>query len=351
MPEDLFSRFFELFNQPGRINWKLAGEIARHLAGEAEAVDPFAAEEIRELALLGEYEIGRVAPFPVPTTSEVRVMDGREWAEKSLEGFGYLAEAMSGLSMVEALPGIGPSIAGMQIGSLAGSLSRWVMASFESGLPLENRSPMMVVYPPIESFTATYRHDPRSVRLWVLSEEVAHRALFSVGWLFDHLRQLAAAYGESIRPDPERLLTMIGQDPSTIEKNVSEAGGLESLLAGEESIPHREALEALLAVAAGYRKLLVKRAIGNLVPALERISEDRATSRPQPEPTIGPGALSPETEAEGLRFCLEIQRRYGDVALDGIWLGPERLPKRSELGDPIGWAARVLLDDQFGQDL
>jgi putative hydrolase len=265
MSDDLFSRFFELFNQPGRINWKLAGEIARHLAGEAQAVDPFAAEQIRELALLGEYQIGKVAPFPVPTAADVLVVSGREWAERSLEGFGYVAEALSGLSMVETLPGIGASMAGMQVGSLAGSLSGWVMASFESGLPLEPGGPIMVVYPPIEAFVTGYEHDPRSVRLWVLSEEIAHRALFSIGWLFDHLRQLTAAYGESIRPDPQRLLSMIGQDPSAIEKNIVEAGGLESLLAGEESIPHREALQALLAVAAGYRRLLVRRAIGNLV--------------------------------------------------------------------------------------
>jgi uncharacterized protein (DUF2342 family) len=95
----------------------------------------------------------------------------------------------------------------------------------------------------------------------------------------------------------------------------------------------------------------VRRAIGALVSEIDRISDTRAASRPQPEPAIGLGALSAEHEAEGFRFCLEIQRRYGDAALDGIWLGPERLPRHSELGDPIGWAARVLIEDQFGQDL
>ena len=34
MSDDLFSRLFELFNQPGPVNWKLAAEVARHLSGE-----------------------------------------------------------------------------------------------------------------------------------------------------------------------------------------------------------------------------------------------------------------------------------------------------------------------------
>ena len=57
MSDDLFSRLFELFNQPGPVNWKLAGEVARHLAGDQEAIDPFAAEEQRELVRLAEYRL------------------------------------------------------------------------------------------------------------------------------------------------------------------------------------------------------------------------------------------------------------------------------------------------------
>jgi uncharacterized protein (DUF2342 family) len=40
-----------------------------------------------------------------------------------------------------------------------------------------------------------------------------------------------------------------------------------------------------------------------------------------------------------------VSRRWGEEPLDGIWQGPERLPTVDELTDPVGWAARVLLDE------
>ncbi|MGH8945742.1 MAG: zinc-dependent metalloprotease, partial [Acidimicrobiia bacterium] len=60
MSDDLFSKLFELFNQPGPVNWKLATEVARHLSGERQPVEPWAAEEFRELARLAEFRLEEV---------------------------------------------------------------------------------------------------------------------------------------------------------------------------------------------------------------------------------------------------------------------------------------------------
>ena len=39
MSDNLFEQLFELFNQPGPVNWKLAEEIAGSLSGEADPVE------------------------------------------------------------------------------------------------------------------------------------------------------------------------------------------------------------------------------------------------------------------------------------------------------------------------
>ena len=75
MSDDLFSRLFELFNQPGPVNWKLGAEVARHLAGEREPVEPWAAEEFRELARLAEYRIEQIAPFRISPATDVLPVD------------------------------------------------------------------------------------------------------------------------------------------------------------------------------------------------------------------------------------------------------------------------------------
>jgi uncharacterized protein (DUF2342 family) len=47
----------------------------------------------------------------------------------------------------------------------------------------------------------------------------------------------------------------------------------------------------------------------------------------------------------GAGFCDEVERRWGADALHRVWEAPENLPDLAELRDPVGWAARVLLED------
>ena len=130
MSDDLFSKLFDLFDQPGPINWKLAAEVARHLSGETEPVEPWAAEEFRELARLAEYRIEQIAPFRVVPAPDVLPLDARGWAERNLESYGSLVEpfASSVGSEGPAAPlmaQLAPAIIGLQVGSLVGSLSTW----------------------------------------------------------------------------------------------------------------------------------------------------------------------------------------------------------------------------------
>ena len=344
MSDDLFSRLFELFNQPGPVNWKLAGEVGRHLAGLREPIDPWAAEEQRELVRLAEYRFEGEAPFPVPPVSDVIVLDPHDWVERVLPGFGYLAEsvaeASAGSQIGPGIPGIGPTIAGMQIGSLVGSLSRQIPASFESGYPLEPAGPLLVIGSGVERVVAATGATPRDIRLWVAAGEVAHRALFGVPWLTEHLARLATAYSGHLLPDPEKLMRMFNDEGEGIAMGLGDPQSLANLLENEEATPHRSALEAFLTVTTGYCHLLAKRAVGNLLPDFDSYGSP---------PSEAPGSfglpVSTHRMAEtGAAFCSDIERRYGREAVDDLWQGPERLPTAEELGDPVGWAARVLLD-------
>ncbi len=344
MSDDLFSRLFELFNQPGPVNWKLAEEVARHLAGEQEAIDPWAAEEQRELVRLAEYRLEAEAPFAVPPASDVLVIDSQRWVELVLTGFEYLAEAIAessaGSQLGPGIPGIGPTIAGMQVGSLIGSLSQQVPAAFESGYPVEPPGPILVIGPGVDRVVAATGAAPRDIRLWVAAEEVAHRALFGVPWLTEHLARLVSAYSTHLLPDPEKLMRMFGEDPERHRSRTRRPGRVSRTCWRTKS--------RFPTVRRWRRSSRSPRATPMFSPngrSAHSCPTWTHTARPMPETiSLGLPVSNHERIGVGAAFCSDIERRFGREAVDDLWHGPERLPTAEELVDPVGWAARVLLD-------
>jgi putative hydrolase len=346
MSDDLFSRLFELFNQPGPVNWKLAGELARHLAGELEAVDPFGVEEQRELVRLAEYQVEQNSPFPVAPASDVMVVDARHWVDLVLPGFAYLAEAIAeSASGAAPIPGIGATLAGIQVGTLVGTVARQVAASFEFGMPVDPPGPLLIIAAGVDRVVADTGAAPRDVRLWVAAEEVAHRTLFAIPWLTEHLGSLVGAYTAHMVPDPEKLMGMWQGDPERITAALGDPSSMADLFKGAEAEPHRDSLIAFLTITAGYRHHLAQRSIGHLLSNLDSFGTDVEGEGTPLGPSIPVGSWN--MAIAGARFCSEVERRYGAQAVDGLWEGLERLPTLAELDDPVGWAARVLLDDGF----
>ena len=353
MSDDIFSKLFELFDQPGPINWKLAAEVARHLSGDTEPVEPWTAEEFRELARLAEYRIEEIAPFRVVPASDVVPVDSRGWTDRNLETFGTLVEPFASSVAADGpaaplMAQLSPAIIGLQIGSLVGALSTWVMASFDAGLPQEHPGPLTFIVPNLARLTRDGGVDEREVRLWVVANEVAFRAVSQLAWIHDHLHQLSTAYASAVKIDPTLLSGLMagGADPVAIEQAIDEAGGLEGLIGGEEAEAPRLEFEAFLGAITGCARLLARRAIGELSPNFDLISQRRDDTRDEAQaaPTIGVGPVPVEATQLGDAFNQEVERRYGEDALETLWSDPTRMPTAVELRDPTTWAARVLLD-------
>ena len=351
MSDDIFSKLFELFNQPGPVNWKLAAEVARHLSGERQPVEPWAAEEFRELARLSEYRLEELAPFPVRAAIDVLPLDPRSWAEKNLELYGSLVEpfaaSMGGGDLAPMMAQLAPAMIGLQVGSLVGSLSAWAVAGFDAGLPPDQTGPLTLIVPNIEALKVA-GVDEREVRLWVTANEVAFRSVCDIPWVRDRVADLVTDYAAAAQIDPTKLsgLMLGGTDPSDIERAIEEAGGIEGLIGGEEAEAPRAELEAFLGALTGCARLLARRAIAEMAPNFDEISAERDREREiiAEAPTIGIGPVPPEATQAGDAFNQEVERRYGDDALATLWSDPSRMPTATELRDPTAWAARVLLD-------
>jgi putative hydrolase len=242
---------------------------------------------------------------------------------------------------------MGPAIVGLQAGSLVGFLATWVAASFDAGLPQDRIGAMSLVVSNIESLTVE-GVDRREVHLWVVANEVAFRATSQLPWIQDHLSDLTGDYAKAAKIDPTKLsgLMMGGTDPADIERALEEAGGIEGLIGGEEAEAPRAELEAFLGAITGCSRLLARRALRDIAPNFDQISEARDIARIElaEQPTIGVGPVSVEVTQLGDAFNQDVEKRYGEGSLRTLWSDPSRMPTAAELRDPTAWAARVLLD-------
>ena len=347
--DDLFSRLFELFNQPGPVNSKLAAEVAHHIVGAAEPVDPWAAEEMRDLAHLAEFRLeGSNPPAQVPTL-DLHLLDQRSWVDRNLVTFQYLVEPLAGsLGSGSAsgplgpfLPSLGPALAGIQLGSTVAAMAQSAMGHFD--LPLPGQGPLALIGSTLDEFAAEHALDKRQVRLWAVISELANRVVWNVGWVAPHLSDLLAAWIEDLKPEVllERLSAY--SDPEEL-RSMLEGGDRDELIESLQGDPaKREPLEVFLAVVAGYTQQMVATAAGDLLPNLDEI-RGRWLERPG---RVWPPGQTAERMAAAFEFLEEIGRRFGPPAWENLIEGPASLPTPAELNDPVAWAARVLLDEML----
>jgi len=359
--DDLFAKLIELFNQPGPVNWKLAGEISRHLAGEPEPVEPWLAEEYRDLTRLAQMKIAEVTDLDLGDAIDAIPVDRAAWAAHNLESFRYLVEPLAeklstsgpGGPLEGMMVPLGPAILGAQMGIMTGFLSHRILGQFDIGLPTAEAGDLYLVVPNVEAFANENHLDARQVRLWVALHEVTHQAEFARPWVRPEFVGLIARYLDGLELDPASLTEKLQgfSDPEQFESILSDPAGLAGLITTPEQRPILEAIQAFMAVIEGYADYLMDRAAQKMLPDLAQMREAMNTRRAEPSQgeQIINRMLGLELKQEqyrlGADFCSEVARRWGEDAVDKLWTGAEALPSLAELHDPVAWAARVLLPE------
>lgn len=361
MSDNLFDRLFELFQTSDRVNWRLAEEITKSVAGAVEPIEPQLAEEYEELALAAHLVLADedvvdggsgVIPHPI---------DRAGWAAANHRSFAYLveplAEAMGGARadadpVASMMAPLGPALMGMQAGSMAGFLSGNVLGQFDLALPPLDQDRSYLVVPNIEAFASDHGLDRRQVRMWATLHELTHAAVTNEAALREHVTSGVADVVAGIDFDPGRLMERLGdlQDPSQIEGMMSETDGLAVLFGEDRDEAAAGRLVAAAAVVEALGDYTVRSAGRHLLPDLADI--ERAHRARRAEPTAASDQLggllgievrrSRANDAADLLF--EIDRRWGPDAVERLRATPDHFPTLQELTDPVGWAARVLLD-------
>lgn len=366
--DDLFAQLFRMFQSSGPVNWNLAKELTKNLAGKREVIEPDLAEEYRELGTVAELRIQATVDLPAPSPGDLNPTDRTTWALDNLQTFRILVEPLSdklsagfaGIPGAESLgqmgamlQPLGPALLGMQAGTMVGFMSHRVLGQFDTGIPAVDRDEPYLVVPNVEAFAFEAEVDVRQARLWAAIHEMAFQRLMEVEWLKGHFVSQVNAFYETVEFDMSDLMGQMGalDDPDRIRDLLGEDGAsTPALLKGTTDPARLAAVQAFTAFVEGYGDFLVRKAGSNLLPDLDRI--ERANSRRRSEPDqaeqylqqIAGLDLQRHRAADAADFCRDIEQRWGEVALDRIWEQADNLPTLAELTDPVGWAARVMMD-------
>ncbi|MDJ0953539.1 MAG: zinc-dependent metalloprotease [Acidimicrobiia bacterium] len=367
MSDNLFDRLFELLQTPGPVNWRLGKEITESLAGAPEPIEPRVAEEYQELTLAAQLRLADRLSLDVATTTTIHPVDRHTWAERNEQSFRYLIEPLadkfSGTSGAAGMAGaflgpMAPVILGIQAGTMVGFMSHRVLGQFDTGLPALDHESLFLVVPNVEAFAMDHGIEAHQIRMWAVLREVTNHAILNVEWVRNYFIQAINDFYATVEFDPSGLLDMLGglqdparlSDPSALEGLVDEPGGLARMLGSSHDPAALEPIQAFLAFMEGFGDYAVRTAAADLMPQLTEIESAVRLRRSEPneaeqflQQLLGL-QIDRHRAGDAAEFCSEIERRWGGETLQRLWEDQEKLPRLAELTDPVGWAARVLLD-------
>ena len=334
------------------IDWNLAGQVARGVAGLQPAGDPAPFERLEGPAAESERLVsaytGLTAAAPVPAPEAVA---RPAWIDANLASLQAVlepaAERMSG--------GFGPlraaagSIIAVEAGAISGFLAGRVLGQYEFPV-LDPTGParLLFVAPNLAHAATTLDADEDQLLRWVALHETTHALQFGgVPWLREHLAGMVGELIAGLEVDPKRLFRLPdAADLRQLADQVRE-GGLAAVAVGPERRVVLDRLQAFMAVLEGYAEHVMDAVGVQVLPdlealrrALQRRRRDRSGLLRVLERLIGMELKLRQYE-QGKAFCDGAVAHGGIEALNRVWSGPEAMPTQAELDDPAGWVSRT----------
>jgi coenzyme F420 biosynthesis associated uncharacterized protein len=334
------------------IDWNLAGQVARGLAGLQPAGDPRPFEQLSAPAAESERLVsaytGLVPQQPLPVAEAV---DRDGWIDANLRSLGGVLDPVSERlgSRLGPLGGAAGALLALEAGAVSGFLGGRVLGQYEFP-PLDPSAPprLLFVAPNLGHAATTLDAEPDQLLRWVALHETTHALQFGgVPWLRAHLAGLVGELLGSLDVNPGGLLRL--PDLSDLRGLLDRVRdeGLVFMVVGEERRGQLEAAQAFMALLEGYAEHVMDAVGASMLAdldamraAMDRRRHERSGLLRVLEKLFGMD-LKLRQYQQGKAFCDAVVARGGIAALNRAWAGPETLPTFAELDDPVGWLART----------
>jgi coenzyme F420 biosynthesis associated uncharacterized protein len=334
------------------IDWSLAGQVARGLAGLQPSGDPAPFEQLTEPAAESERLVsaytGLVPAIPLPAAEAV----GRgEWIEANLRSLGGVLDPVADRlgSRLGPLGGAAGALLGLEAGAVSGFLAGRVLGQYEFP-PLDPEAParLLFVAPNLGHAVRTLDADEDQLLRWVALHETTHALQFGgVPWLREHLAGLVRQLLAALDVNPSGLLRLPDASDLRALLNRVREDGLAFTAIGDEQREVLESAQAFMALLEGYAEHVMDAVGAGLLDdleamraAMDRRRQERSGLLRVLEKLIG-FDLKLRQYQQGKAFCDAVVARGGIEALNRAWAGPGSLPTSAELDDPAGWLVRT----------
>jgi coenzyme F420 biosynthesis associated uncharacterized protein len=334
------------------IDWTLAGQVARGIAGLQPAGDPAPFERLSAPAAESERLVsaytGLVPETPLPVAEAV----GRsEWIEANLASLGGVLDPVAGRMSAKLGPlgGAAGALLGLEAGAVSGFLAGRVLGQYDFAV-LDPEAParLLFVAPNLAHAARTLDADADQLLRWVALHETTHALQFGgVPWLREHLAGLVGQLLQALDVNPSGLLRLPdASDLRALLDRVRE-DGLAFMAVGDERRAVLETAQAFMALLEGYAEHVMDAVGASLLAdldamraAMDRRRQERSGLLRVLEKLIGLDLKLRQYQL-GKAFCDGVVARGGIAALNRAWASPETLPTFAELEDPSGWLART----------
>jgi coenzyme F420 biosynthesis associated uncharacterized protein len=334
------------------IDWKLAGQVARGVAGLQPAGNPEPFEEVAvptaESERLVTAYTGLVAATGVPAPEAV---SRPEWIEANLASLGGVLDPIADRigTRLGPMAVAGGAALAIEAGAVSGFLAGRVLGQYEFPvLDPGGAARLLFVAPNLGHAANALDADPEQLLRWVALHETTHALQFAgVPWLREHLAGMVTRLLGGVEIDPRGLLRIPDiSDLRALVDSVRE-DGLAFVAVGPERRAQLEAAQAFMALLEGYAEHVMD-AVGaemlddveGLRAAMDRRRQERSGLLRLLEKLIGLD-LKLRQYQQGKAFCDAVVASGGIAALNRAWVHPDALPTFAELGDPAGWLKRT----------
>lgn len=360
----------------GPLNWDLATQAAA-AGARGENADPEPDPTVRlafnSLADIADLHVQNATGLPTGprgSHAEIHTTTRAIWAHRTLQDLRPLFNGLAGAlnsaqpaaqsddpmaSMFASMSSLlFPSLMGITIGSMIGSLASRAFGQYDLPIPRPNATDILVVPHSVDTFATDWSINHDDLRMWVLAHELTSHAVLSSPAARDGLLASITAYVTAFRPDAEAFMNGLGDvdpsDPSameTLQRKLSDPMMLVGAIRSAEQEALQPVLDARVAAVTAYIDSTVdsvaSRLLGNHAPIAEAVRRRRLDSRTEAdlaERLLGV-SLSRELQQRGRAFVAGVEERGGEGALRPMLTDPAKLPTPAELDAPGLWLARL----------